>query len=376
MAGLYIHIPFCVKRCAYCDFFSNTDLSRREEVVAALSEELKLRSSYLRGAPVETIYFGGGTPSLLEAEDFRLIFDTIDDSFLRRKFQEVTLEANPDDLSADFVKMLREFPFNRISIGIQSLQDDELKMLNRRHTAAEAIAAVEQCRAGGLDNISIDLMYGLPGQTLESWDDTLQQAIQLHVPHISAYHLTYENGTRLWQQKEKGEVIPVTEETSLEMFELLIDRLEVAGYEHYEISNFALPGKASRHNSSYWRGIPYLGVGPSAHSFDIVSRQWNAASLSQWLGGIQSGTGSFEREELDEETRYNEMIMTSLRTYWGLSLNAIEREFGMKYRLYCLDNASEHLKHGRLSLQGDRLKLTREGIFVSDSILSDLVFVR
>ncbi|HEY5570121.1 MAG TPA: coproporphyrinogen-III oxidase family protein, partial [Bacteroidales bacterium] len=278
--------------------------------------------------------------------------------------------------SADFVKMLREFPFNRISIGIQSLQDDELIMLNRRHTAAEAIAAVEQCRAGGLDNISIDLMYGLPGQTLESWDDTLQQALQLHVPHISAYHLTYENGTRLWQQKEKGEVIPVTEETSLEMFELLIDRLEAAGYEHYEISNFALPGKASRHNSSYWRGIPYLGVGPSAHSFDIVSRQWNAASLSQWLGGIQSGTGSFEREELDEETRYNEMIMTSLRTYWGLSLNAIEREFGMKYRLYCLDNASEHLKHGRLSLQGDRLKLTREGIFVSDSILSDLVFVR
>lgn len=376
MAGLYIHIPFCVKRCAYCDFFSNTDLSRREEVVAALSEELKLRSSYLRGAPVETIYFGGGTPSLLKAENFRLIFATIDDSFLRRKFQEVTLEANPDDLSADFVKMLKEFPFNRISIGIQSLQDDELIMLNRRHTAAEAIAAVSQCRAGGLDNISIDLMYGLPGQTLERWEDTLQQALQLHVPHISAYHLTYENGTRLWQQKEKGEVIPVTEETSLAMFELLIDRLEAAGYEHYEISNFALPGKASRHNSSYWRGIPYLGVGPSAHSFDIVSRQWNAASLSQWLGGIQSGTSRFEREALDEETRYNEMIMTSLRTYWGLSLNAIEREFGMKYHLYCLDNASEHLKHGRLSLQGDRLKLTREGIFVSDSILSDLVFVR
>lgn len=375
MAGLYIHIPFCVKRCAYCDFFSNTDLSRREEVVAALSEELTLRSSYLRGAPVETIYFGGGTPSLLEAEDFRLIFDTIEDTFLRRKFQEVTLEANPDDLSADFVKMLKEFPFNRISIGIQSLQDDELKMLNRRHTAAEAIAAVAQCRIDGLDNISIDLMYGLPGQTLESWADTLQQALQLHVPHISAYHLTYENGTRLWQQKEKGEVIPVTEETSLAMFELLIDRLETAGYEHYEISNFALPGKASRHNSSYWKGIPYLGVGPSAHSFDIGSRQWNAASLSQWLGGIQSGAGSFEREELDEETRYNEMIMTSLRTYWGLSLNAIEREFGKKYRSYCLDNASEHLKHGTLSLQGDRLKLTREGIFVSDSILSDLVFV-
>ncbi|MDD4637232.1 MAG: radical SAM family heme chaperone HemW, partial [Bacteroidales bacterium] len=373
---LYIHIPFCLKRCAYCDFFSNTDLSSREEVVAALSEELKLRSNYLRGAPVETIYFGGGTPSLLKADDFRLIFETIENSFLRRKYQEITLEANPDDLHPDFLKMLREFSFNRISIGIQSLQNDELKMLNRRHTAEQAIAAVEQCRACGLDNISIDLMYGLPGQTLERWEDTLQRAIQLQVPHISAYHLTYEKGTTLWKQMEKGEVIPVTEETSLAMFQMLIDRLETAGYEHYEISNFALPGKASRHNSSYWRGIPYLGVGPSAHSFDIESRQWNAASISQWLEGIKSGEGTFEREELDEETRYNEMIMTSLRTYWGVSLAAIEQEFGMKYRSYCLDNASEHLKQGTLSLQGDRLKLTREGIFISDSILSDLVFVR
>lgn len=376
MAGLYIHIPFCVKRCAYCDFFSNTDLSRREEVVAALSEELKLQSSYLRGAPVETIYFGGGTPSLLVAEDFRLIFETIQNSFLRRKFQEITLEANPDDLSAGFLKMLQAFPFNRISIGIQSLQDDELIMLNRRHTAAEAIAAVEQCRACGLDNISIDLMYGLPGQTIEKWEDTLQRAIQLHVPHISAYHLTYEQGTRLWQQKEKGEVIPVTEETSLAMFQMLIDRLEAAGYEHYEISNFALPGRASRHNSSYWRGIPYLGVGPSAHSFEIESRQWNAASLSQWLEGIKKGKGAFEREELDEEIRYNELIMTSLRTCWGVSLDAIEREFGREYCSYCLDNASEHLKQGTLSLQGERLRLTREGIFISDTILSDLLFVR
>lgn len=376
MAGLYIHIPFCLKRCAYCDFFSNTDLSRRKEVVAALSEELKLRSNYLRGAPVETIYFGGGTPSLLKAEDFRLIFETIENSFLHRKFQEITLEANPDDLHPDFLKTLREFSFNRISIGIQSLQNDELKMLNRRHTAEQAIVAVEQCRASGLDNISIDLMYGLPGQTLERWENTLQRAIQLQVSHISAYHLTYEKGTTLWKQKEKGEVIPVTEETSLAMFQMLIDQLEAAGYEHYEISNFALLGKASRHNSSYWRGIPYLGVGPSAHSFDIESRQWNAASIFQWLEGIKSGEGTFEREELDEETRYNEMIMTSLRTYWGVSLAAIEQEFGMKYRSYCLDNASEHLKQGTLSLQGDRLKLTREGIFISDSILSDLVFVR
>ena len=271
--------------------------------------------------------------------------------------------------------MLRTLPFNRISMGIQTFDDPTLKLLNRRHDAAQAIAAVHRLRQAGFRNISIDLIYGLPGETDRRWERDLQQAVSLDVEHISAYHLTYEEGTRIYEMLQSHRISEVDEESSVRFFSVLMDTLEAAGYEHYEISNFCKPGMHSRHNTSYWKGIPYLGCGPSAHSFNAEAREWNTASLEGYIRSIEERHRSSETEVLDETTRYNEYVMTSLRTMWGVSLKYAEETFGTKLCQYCMKMAAPYLQSHKLEMQADRLRLTREGIFVSDGIISDLMFI-
>lgn len=375
MAGLYIHIPFCAKRCLYCDFFSNTDMKYKEPYVAALIQEIELRKEYAGNEPLETIYFGGGTPSQLQAKDFDRIFEAIYRLFDVSHCTEITLEANPDDMTPEYVASLRSLPFNRISMGVQSFKEENLRFLNRRHNREQALRAVELCKENGLSNISIDLIYGLPGQTQQEWETNLDRAIHLDIPHISAYHLIYEEGTALYKLKEAGKIAPVEEEVSVALFTSLIDRLTANGYIHYEISNFARPGMISRHNSSYWTGRKYIGIGPSAHSYNGVNRQWNVSSLPAYLRGIESGLPEIEIEELDINTRYNDFIITGLRTMWGIKLNEIQQQFGEDKLIYCQKQAAPYLQQGLLIQKEDTLTLSKEGIFVSDGIMSDLLWV-
>ena len=375
MAGIYIHIPFCKRRCSYCDFFSTTHSEKKAEYVHALVRELEIRKDYLDNEEIETIYLGGGTPSQLSQEELEEIFAYIYKVYKVTPDAEITLEANPDDLTPEYVSMLRTLPFNRISMGIQTFQEETLKLLHRRHTAQQAIEAFRRCREAGFQNISIDLMYGLPGETLETWEQDLQQAIALHPEHISAYHLIYEEGTALWSLREQNKVEEAEEELSLTLFKTLIERLTKAGYQHYEISNFCLPGLHSRHNSSYWTGKKYLGCGPSAHSFDGTSRQWNVSSLDKYLEGIRTGQLDFEIEDLDLYTRYNDFVITSIRTCWGMPLSQLRTNYGETLYNYCLRMAKPHIQQGVLEIKEDTLKLTSEGIFISDGIMSDLLWI-
>lgn len=367
MAGVYIHIPFCKKRCLYCDFFSSTSLGEKEKYVDALCREMTQRKDYLNGEPIQTIYFGGGTPSLLSATDFEKLFSGMEILGRHQEALEITLEANPDDLSEAYLQSIAHLPFNRISIGIQSFNDNDLKFLNRRHTAQAAIEAVNRSKAAGFNNISIDLMYGLPGQTPEAWEANLRQATQLDVQHVSAYHLIYEENTRLYTLWEAGKIAPVDESVSLALFELLIDQLTEAGFEHYEISNFARPGFRSKHNTSYWNGTHYLGLGASAHSYNGVSRSWNSHSL---LGGEYREA---EREEIDSKTAYNDYIITRLRTSDGIDLCQLTALFGEERKVSLLRQAARYRTEGLLQLEGNRLALTRKGIFISDGIMSELM---
>ena len=375
MAGIYIHIPFCKRRCIYCDFFSTTQSEKKSAYVHALCRELETRKDYLEGEDIETIYLGGGTPSQLLREELEEIFNHIYKVYPVKEDAEITLEANPDDLTPEYVAMLRQLPINRISMGIQTFQEETLKLLHRRHTAVQAIEAFRRCREAGFQNISIDLMYGLPGETLDTWRADLQQAIDLRPEHISAYHLIYEEGTALWKLREQHQVEEADEDLSVSLFSTLIEQLSEAGYQHYEISNFCLPGLHSRHNSSYWTGKKYLGCGPSAHSFNGVSRQWNVASLESYMKGVEEGELDVEVEELDLYTRYNDFVLTSIRTCWGMPLSKLRSEFGEELYRYCMRMAKPHLEQGVLEIGEDVLRLTRKGIFVSDGIMSDLMWV-
>lgn len=334
-----------------------------------------MRKGYLQGEPVRTIYLGGGTPSRLREEDLHTIFETIELVYGLEAAEEITLEANPDDLTEAYVATLRRLPVNRISMGIQTFHNPTLQLLNRRHTAEEACRAVERLRRSGFQNISIDLIYGLPGETPERWAEDLRRAIDLHVEHISAYHLTYEEGTPLYNMLGRQEITEVDEDLSLQFFSSLTDTLREAGYEHYEISNFCLPGKHARHNTSYWEGVPYLGCGPSAHSFDRQSRQWNVSDLEAYITALEQDRRFYDTEWLDTDTRYNEYLMTGLRTRRGISIDRLFRDFGTKKKDYCLRMATPYLKSGYLEQNDDTLRLTRKGIFLSDGIISSLMWV-
>lgn len=373
MAGIYIHIPFCKTRCAYCDFYSTTHEAWKQQYVDAVCKELVQRKDYLKGETVDTIYMGGGTPSQLSIAQLNALFATIEAHFPLSKHPEITIEVNPDDVSDSYAEGLKQTPVNRISMGIQTFDDATLRILNRRHTEQIARMATMRLREKGFQNISIDLMYGLPGETIEQWENDLQQAIALNVEHISAYHLTYEEGTPLYRRLQAGEVSEVNEELSLTFFNMLIDALTKAGYQHYEISNFCKPGMHSRHNSSYWQGIAYLGCGAAAHSFDGASRQWNIADIKAYIQGIETNAPCYEIEALDNATRYNEYIMTGLRTSHGISFEEVAERFGQSFATTCKKSATPHLECGKLITEEHRIKLSREGIFVSDAIICDLM---
>ena len=365
MAGIYIHIPFCKKRCIYCDFFSSVSMGKKTDYTHTVCKELNLRKDYL-SENVETVYFGGGTPSLLSAKDFDQVFDVIRSSYTLSTKPEITLEANPDDLSPEYLESIKHLPFNRLSLGIQSLIDEDLLFLNRRHNTTTAIKAVENAQKAGFKNISIDLIYGLPNQTLKSWEETLRQVLELNIQHISAYHLIYEEGTKLYQLLKTNKTQAIDEELSLRLFELLIDTLEGAGFEQYEISNFARPGLHSRHNSSYWEGKSYLGIGASAHSYNGTSRSWNKNRLD-YLGAGQ------ETEMIDFKTAYNEFILTRLRTRKGINPEELKALFGEEKVFRFLKKAEKQFQSELLESGDGNFRLTRKGLFVSDGIMSDLM---
>jgi oxygen-independent coproporphyrinogen-3 oxidase len=407
MAGLYIHIPFCKTRCAYCDFYSSTTLSDKSLLTDAICNEMDIRKNYLQNQKINSIYFGGGTPSLLSEDDFGKIFAQINRLFLSTDSTEgwccteITLEANPDDLSEAFLTMLRQFPFNRISIGIQSFNDDELRLLNRRHSSEQAIQAIARCRKAGFNNISIDLMYGLPGQTMQTWQNTLQKAVEMKVEHISAYHLTYEPETVLGKMLAAGSINPLSEEDGLTQFSVLIKTLTNNEFEHYEISNFAKKSFRSRHNSAYWQGKFYLGIGPSAHSYDGESRQWNISDTKTYISSINEEWrmgnvecrmkneelanaeqdssffilhSTFTKEILSIEDKYNDYIITRLRTVEGIDVSEINRQFGEKFHSYCLRQSEPFLRTEQLERQGTHIKTSASGIFISDYIMEKLIY--
>ena len=375
MAGIYIHVPFCKSRCIYCDYFTSANEVEMDSYVKALGKEITNRKDELSNEVIKTIYFGGGTPSRLQFSHFDYIFKTIFQNYTINSSVEITIEANPDDLSTTYVDMLSELPFNRMSIGIQSFDDNELKFLSRRHDAKRAIDSVEYCQAKGFSNISIDLMYGLPKQTIEIWENSLEQACKLNIQHISAYHLIYEEKTKLYNLLQAGKVNPVEEDSSLEMFEMLIDKLEKEGFEHYEVSNFAKKGLISQHNTSYWKSEKYMGLGPAAHSFDGEHRWWNVSSLPKYINGINNDEPDFEIEDLDLSTKYNEYIITGLRTKWGINLEELKTKFGEERGDYFLKGAEKYLRLNHMSKNNNNITLTRAGIFIADGIVSDLMVV-
>lgn len=375
MAGIYIHVPFCKTRCIYCDFYTRTDMSSKNNYVGAICQEIELRKDYLKGERIETIYFGGGTPSQLNKEDFVQIFAEIYKNFKIADDAEITMEANPDDLNNTYLKTIASLPFNRLSMGVQSFNDEELRFLKRRHSAERAKDAVLEAKTFGFKNISIDLMYGLPNQTLDIWYKNLEEAIHLDIQHISSYHLIYEQGTRLYRMFKLGDVKQVDEDLSVEMFSAMIDKLASAGFEHYEISNFAKEGLYSKHNSSYWQGKKYLGLGPAAHSYDGENRAWGVPSISKYVEHINNKELPIEIEYLDKNTRYNDFILTGMRTKWGVNLSDLERLFGTNKKDYCLKNVTKYINQGSVVNQNNVLKLTKDGIFISDGIMSDLMWV-
>ena len=403
MAGIYIHIPFCRSRCIYCGFYSTTALDLRQRYVDALCREMEIRGTghLISGQspdqgpvpPISTIYLGGGTPSQLTFDQLRQFFIYINKVYPLTSEREITIEVNPDDVTVEFAALLQQLPVNRVSMGIQTFDDQRLRFLHRRHTSRQAIEAVSILRAAGINNLSIDLMYGFPGETLSDWQSDIDSALALNVEHISAYCLMIEEGTPLHrmlkqhngdcplceQRSELQGDCPqcVDEETERSMYYTLIDRLTAAGYEHYEISNFARPGFRSRHNSSYWNGTPYIGLGAAAHSYDIHSRSWNIADINAYIEGIERGERLFEEELLDNDTRYNDAVTVGLRTCEGINLDTLPK----KYRDYCMKNARRYLDDGLLELSvvgnltSPTLHLTRRGLFVSDMVMSDLMMI-
>ncbi|RRJ93805.1 radical SAM family heme chaperone HemW [Flavobacterium macacae] len=370
MSGIYIHIPFCKQACHYCDFHFSTSMKKKEEMVLALAKEMQMRKSE-NSEVVETIYFGGGTPSVLTNEELNFLIEEVYRNFNVAKNPEITLEANPDDLSEERIIELSKTRINRLSIGIQSFFEEDLKMMNRAHNSAEAKKSL-QIATQYFDNISIDLIYGIPGLNNEMWRENIQTALDFGVPHISSYALTVEPKTALKKLIQTGKIAEPKDDSAQEHFQILVDVLQENEFIHYELSNFGKENYFSKNNSAYWLGKKYIGIGPSAHSYDGVSRSWNIANNSIYLKEIQGNKLPNEVEVLSKEDRYNEYIMTGLRTIWGISLNRIETEFGDKFLNYLVQQADKFLADDLLSIENNILKTTRKGKFLADGIASDL----
>ncbi len=367
MAGIYVHIPFCASRCIYCGFYSSTGLlGEQDRYVNALLKEMRMRADYLGGEPIDTAYIGGGTPSLLSAANLTRLCGTLSKA---GNLKEFTVECNPDDVTDSLCRVLASNGVNRVSLGVQTFSDARLRFLRRRHTASNIPQAVEKLRHAGIHNISIDLMFGFPGETTEEWRKDINAAIAIGVPHISAYSLMYEEGTPLYLMRERGDIAENTEENSAEMYDTLIDTLTAAGYEHYEISNFARPDHHSKHNSCYWNGTKYLGLGAAAHSYNRDNRQWNVSDLREYIRAIEADTLPMEQETINTRTRYNDLVTTALRTREGISLRTLTDE----ERAYIISSARKSIANGTLEQAGDNLKLTRKGLYISDDVMSELI---
>jgi oxygen-independent coproporphyrinogen-3 oxidase len=378
--------------CYYCDFHFRVAMKDRDAMLVAMKKEIALRKDYLRVAgtdngkvPVETLYFGGGTPSVLSIDELAGLLETVYQYYTLALDAEITLEANPDDLADDYLAALHHLGFNRLSIGIQSFFDDDLQWMNRRHCAREAVQSVEAARRHGFHNINIDLIYGLPSMTPDRWQDNLEQALALDVPHLSAYHLTIEPRTVFGRRQARGEAFAISEDESVRQFDALLDTMEKAGYEHYEISNFACPGFRSSHNAAYWQQKPYIGIGPAAHSCDGQSRQWNISSNSGYIAALEAakpanpdeegGRGVwFERERLTPAEQYNDCIMVSLRTAWGVDIGYIRTHFGDVFAGTFLQQAATYIQNGYMQERAGVFTLTRKGKMIADRIASDLFY--
>lgn len=376
MAGIYIHIPFCKQACHYCDFHFSTSLDNKFAFLEALKKEMFLQKDYLEGEKISTVYIGGGTPSLLSQPELLAIFNSLNELFDISPDAEITLEANPDDLTEEKIKQLKGTPINRLSIGIQSFYDADLRMMNRAHNATEALEAVRMAQENGFENISIDLIYGTPTLTDHQWRNNLQIAFAMNVKHISAYCLTVEPRTALAHQVKTGKVKNVDEQHSSEQFEIMLEAMHRNDFIQYEISNFCKEGAYSKHNSSYWLKEKYLGLGPSAHSYDGISRQWNVSNNAIYIKLLGTkGSVWYEKEELTDGQRYNEYVMTSLRTIWGTDLTYIANCFGKDVVEYCLTHAEKYILSGDLSNEENKLFLTDKGKLIADRIASDLFVI-
>lgn len=378
MPGLYFHIPFCKQACHYCNFHFSTSMGQRGSVLSAMLKELEWRQDYLADKAIDSIYFGGGTPSLLEASELGAFFEQATRYFRLLPSAEITLEANPDDLSKDKLAMLRDSPVNRLSIGVQSFSETDLRFFNRAHNAREARASLEQALAAGFKDLTIDLIYGSPTTTDEQWAESLKIAIGYGIPHLSCYALTVEPSTALAHFVKHGKSEPVSEEQAARHFDMLLSATESAGYEQYEISNFALPGHYARHNSNYWRGAHYLGIGPSAHSYNGTSRQWNVANNTKYLRAMEADSPSadwaaalYECEQLRPEDQYNEYVMTRLRTVWGVQLEALSA-LNPAFEQHFLERAKPYLENGQLIRNQATFRLTKTGRFLADGIAAAL----
>lgn len=379
MAGLYVHIPFCATRCSYCGFYSTTKLDLQDRYVDSLCREIALRKEYLSSYStdskaantiIRTIYIGGGTPSQLSRYSLEKLFHAID-TYLECSPEEVTMEVNPDDVTNDLAETISALHINRVSMGAQTFDDNRLKFLNRRHKSFQVERAIDILHEHGVGNISIDLMFGFPGQTCDSWIEDVRRAISLDIQHISAYSLMYEEGTRLYRMLKENMIKEIDEEVSLNMYNELINILCGAGYEHYEISNFAKKGYRALHNSSYWHDIPYLGIGAAAHSYNIKSRQWNVSDINKYIESISHDTVPFTFESIDADTHYNDIVTTELRTSEGIDLSRLDD----KYMQYIVKQAARHVADKTVVINDGHLKLTREGLYISDMIMSDLMKV-
>ena len=371
MSGIYIHIPFCKQACHYCDFHFSTSLKKKDEMVLALSKEIEMRKSEFQNEQVETIYFGGGTPSILEISDLKLLIDTVYSNYNVAENPEITVEANPDDLSKERIIELSNNKVNRLSIGIQSFFEEDLKMMNRAHNSSEAKECLEFATQY-FDNISVDLIYGIPEMSNEKWLQNIETALSFNIPHISSYALTVEPKTALHKFIQKGIIAQPDDEVAQEHFQILVDKLIENDFIHYELSNFGKENYFSKNNSSYWLGKKYIGIGPSAHSYDGEKRGWNVSNNALYLKSISENQLPSETEILSKTDRYNEYVMTGLRTIWGISLDRILSEFGETYLNYLNQQAAKYIEDHLLFVDENILRTTKKGKFLSDGIASDL----
>lgn len=374
MAGIYIHIPFCKQACHYCDFHFSTSMKKKDEMIMALAKEMEMRKSESENEVVETIYFGGGTPSVLTSEEINFLIMKVYENYEVSENAEITLEANPDDLSIERIHELSNSKINRLSIGIQSFFEDDLKMMNRAHNAEEAKKSLAEA-VKYFDNISVDLIYGVPGMSNEQWKQNIETALSFGIPHISSYALTVEPKTALKKLIQAGKIAEPKDEVAQEHFEILVATLQSNGFVHYELSNFGKEDYFSRNNSAYWLGKKYIGIGPSAHSYDGISRSWNIANNSMYLQSIEKGELPNEIEVLSVSDRYNEYIMTGLRTIWGVSLDKVLNDFGQRYLDYLLVQVKRFVDDGMVSVKDNVMKSTQKGKFLIDGIASDLFLI-